>query len=121
MTARKLIATEYSYAATLVRVVDADTIDVVLDLGFHVTYATRLRLLGLNAPEMSTPEGVAARDWVVSWLARRARDGRVRVISRKPEGDADKYGRYLAYIISVDGSCLNKDLLSAGQAVPYNP
>jgi micrococcal nuclease len=117
--ARAKVETEYSYAADLIKVVDADTLDVRVDLGFHMAFTTRLRLYGVNAPEMSTPAGVAARDWVGLWLARHAKNGQVRILSRKPEGDQDKYGRYLAWVIAPGGACLNKDLLSAGHAVPY--
>ena len=40
----------YEYAATVERVVDGDTVDVTLDLGFSIQYQARIRLLGINTP-----------------------------------------------------------------------
>jgi endonuclease YncB( thermonuclease family) len=60
----------YTYGARLVRVIDADTVVLDLDLGFYQHRLGRsYRLARINAPEMSTPEGVAARDALVAHLA----------------------------------------------------
>ena len=60
----------YQYAARLVRVVDADTVVLDLDLGFYQWRLSRsYRLARINAPEMSTPEGIAARAALVERLA----------------------------------------------------
>lgn len=45
----------YAYRANLLRAVDGDTIDVMLDLGFYVSNAQRLRLLGYDTPERGQP------------------------------------------------------------------
>ena len=50
----------YVYNAHLDRVVDADTIDLMVDLGFNVKMKMRVRLMGIDAPERYTPEGKAA-------------------------------------------------------------
>ena len=42
----------YEYRARVVEVVDGDTIDLSVDLGFHFAFGTRFRLLGINAPEL---------------------------------------------------------------------
>ena len=61
----------YEYAATVERVVDGDTIDVTLDLGFSIQYQARIRLHGINTPESRTRDkaekarGLAAKDYVV--------------------------------------------------------
>lgn len=47
----------YTYRATVVRVIDGDTLVVNLDLGFHLTYRAHLRLAGVSAPELHEPEG----------------------------------------------------------------
>lgn len=47
--------------AKVVEVVDGDTLKLDLDLGFHLTLRSRVRIIGINAPEMTTPEGVAAK------------------------------------------------------------
>ena len=111
--------TAYSYAAHIERVVDGDTLDVRVDLGFQIAYSCRLRLRGVNAPEMNTPAGRRAKQWVLSWLEEHAPAGQVQLLTRKADGDADKYGRYLAVINTVDGASLNADLLTNDQAVPY--
>ena len=60
----------YQYAAVLRRIVDADTVVLDLDLGFYQHRLGRsYRLARVNAPEMSTPEGVAARAALVEHLA----------------------------------------------------
>lgn len=59
----------YQYQARLVRVIDGDTVVLDLDLGFYQWRLGRsYRLARINAPEMSTPEGVAARDGLVAHL-----------------------------------------------------
>ena len=63
----------YEYAAKIDRVVDGDTVDVTLDLGFSIRYQARVRLLGINAPESRTRDkaekalGLAAKDYVIDW------------------------------------------------------
>ena len=44
----------YEYACTVDRVVDGDTVDVILDLGFDILYRTRVRLYGIDTPESRT-------------------------------------------------------------------
>ena len=54
----------FTYKAFVERVVDADTLIVKIDLGFETRIRQYLRLRGINAPEISTPEGKRARDFV---------------------------------------------------------
>jgi len=105
----------YVYSATLVRVVDGDTVDVDLTLGFDITYRHRLRLLGVNAPEMSTAAGRIARDFVVAWFAAHGSG----IVVHTEKDRTEKFGRYLATIYTGDGASLTSDLLSSGNAVPY--
>jgi endonuclease YncB( thermonuclease family) len=58
----------YTYNMKLVRVVDGDTIVADVDLGFFASMRITFRLLGINAPEMNTPEGVAAKAALVNLL-----------------------------------------------------
>lgn len=102
----------YEYRATLIRVVDGDTIDVDIDLGFGVHMQTRLRLAYINAPERGTPEGTAATNYVVKRL--------VEPFTVRTSKDAkEKYGRYLATVILPDGEVLNSTMLAKGVAKPY--
>jgi micrococcal nuclease len=115
------------WKAALVRVVDGDTIDVVIDVGFHGTRTERLRLVGVNTPEMhgaTKQAGLQARDFTDKWLRPwPAPDGWPLVIETF-KGDA--FGRYLARVWHADaggqpevGTDLSSALLAAGMAVPY--
>src|SRR5690242_17733723 len=104
----------YTYKATVLRVVDGDTVDIEIDLGFDIRTVQRVRLAGLNAPEKNTDAGMQAKLWLVDrlWIG-----AQVTVRSDKP-GGGDKYGRYLATIIDgKDGDrSVNDALLASGHA-----
>jgi micrococcal nuclease len=108
----------YEYAARLTRIVDGDTWILDIDLGLHTwAHGQRIRAAGLNAPELSTPEGQTARAWVGAWFAKHAPDCQVTIRTTKDR--ADNYGRLLGTITAADGACLNADMLTAGVAVPW--
>ena len=109
----------YEYKATIRRVVDGDTVDVTLDLGFNILYNSRIRLHGIDAPESRTRDleekkrGLAAKDRVKelcpvgsSIILKTIKDGR------------GKYGRILGEIY-VDGLNVNVQLVKEGLAVEY--
>lgn len=115
----------YQYTARLLypndiekSIYDADTIKIVVDLGFGFTFKLGpCRLYGINAPEMkgaSRDAGVIARDYVRQKLT-----GVNSFIINSYKDDKDKYGRYLIDVILPDGSNLNQDLLRLGLAKPY--
>jgi endonuclease YncB( thermonuclease family) len=110
--------TTWTVPAQILRIIDADTYEVLLDLGWKITYRTKLRLAGVNAPELSTPAGLAARAWVIHTLGLRADSlgPTVTVVSHS----LDKYGRVLGnvYYGHDNEHHLNEDLVAAGQAVP---
>lgn len=102
--------------ASVTKVVDGDTLHLSVDLGCDVYVAMTVRLYGLNAPELSTAEGVAARDFVVRWVASHGPVFALRTVKDRKE----KYGRYLADLLPVDGTAsLCSLLLDSGRAVPY--
>ena len=109
----------YTYSARVVRVIDGDTIDVDIDLGFGTwLHSRRLRLFGLDTPEKNTPEGVKAKQFTVDWVSKSInKDGMlvVRTLSDKP----DKYGRILASVYGATSVSLNDELLSSGNAKAY--
>lgn len=105
---------QYCYRATVVRVIDGDTLELDVDLGFQVRHRLKCRLLNINCPEMSTPEGKAARSFVVSWLEQHG----AAVYVETTKDKSDSFGRYLAYV-STENHDLNQDLLHAGHAVAY--
>lgn len=54
----------FRYIGTITKVVDGDTVDAVIDLGFTISVRERFRLLGINAPEIhgpETPEGLKSK------------------------------------------------------------
>jgi len=113
----------FTYVATLERVVDADTLAVVIDAGFNNTVRQKLRFRHLNAPEIKTSEGKLARDFVVKELST------VKFFVIKTYG-YEKYDRTLTdlfylpgetdpEIVAAKGVLLNQRLFDAGLAVTY--
>lgn len=84
----------YHYEALLLRVIDADTIEVDLDIGFSMHLRTKLRLLRVNAVERNTPQGLEAFARTIEVL-RNAED--LVVQTKKP----DAFGRQLAEVFCV--------------------
>ena len=111
----------YHYRAKVLRVVDGDTVDVMLDLGFNVSLKERVRLYGINAPESRTRDksekvkGLAAKDFVVEWTADRADD--IVIVTRIDK--RGKYGRILGTIMTESGENLNEIMIKEGHAVEY--
>jgi len=113
---------QYKYDAKVIRVVDGDTIDCTVDLGFKMTMVERFRLYGVNAPESRTRDkeekkrGLAAKKFVKD----RINGKMVGIDVTKGQG---KYGRYLAtvYYRNIVESIinLNKELVESGHAVKY--
>ena len=88
---------DYVRKAQVVRVVDGDTIDLLVDCGFGIHHKIRTRLKGVNCPEVRGVEreaGVAAREFVFSLSAKALE----RVLVRTTKYRKGKYGRYLAEI-----------------------
>lgn len=111
----------YEYAIEQVlKVVDGDTLDLMLDLGFSVRMKARVRLIGIDTAEIRAKDAgereraKAAREFVGNWL--RASEGQLRARTTKD----DKWGRMLAEIIREDGSELTAALLDARLAKRYS-
>jgi micrococcal nuclease len=111
----------WAYRARVERVIDGDTLDVTIDQGLHTHRTERLRLLGVNTPELkgpTRPAGLAAAGFVTDWLARVPFDDDWPLIVQTHRGDA--FGRWLARVWRrTDGACLNDTLLMVGHAVPF--
>ena len=86
----------YTYRGEVKSVVDADTIDVLIDLGFGVHTMQRLRLYGIDAPEMRTEAGKIAKEYVKSVLM--GGDAFRYVYVRTIKDRKDEYGRKLAVL-----------------------
>lgn len=102
----------YTYFATVVRVIDGDTIDVDLDYGDRLRQIRRLRLSHIDAYEKSTAKGKEALAYVQSVLPVGVE---VVVTTTKP----DKYGRQLAVVQLPGGSDLASELLARELAKAY--
>lgn len=100
-------------------VVDGDTINAVVDFGAFIYVHKPLRMYGINAPEMSTPEGKLAKQWAIAWFVQHCPDSTFVMHSSLPP--EDKYGRLLANVFASDGACFNYDIVAAGHAVVYLP
>lgn len=103
----------YHYKAKVDRVVDGDTIDVVIDLGFYMTTKQRIRLYGINTPEVRGKEkeaGLASKQFVIDYLA----DKEITIDTTK----TGKFGRWLG-VIYADGENVNNLLIKMGLAEVY--
>lgn len=109
----------YEYRATIVKVIDGDTVEAHVDLGFAVSFVERFRLYGINAPETkgeSREDGRAATEFLRTLIAKHAPDSVLTIHTHKDK--REKYGRYLAVLLA--GSLnLNEVMVNAGHAVPY--
>ena len=117
----------YTYRAEITRVVDGDTVDAVVDLGFGVTMPQRLRLLNINAPEMvgkSKAAGIAAREHLAKLLRDHTLylEADIAVVAIRSHKDkSDSFGRYLAELLGEDDEGrmvnLNDRMVADGHAV----
>lgn len=92
----------YEYNAKIVNVVDGDTFDLDIDLGFHITIRERVRLLGVDTPEKrgaveEKELGLAVTKYVKEWLDH---EPTCRIRSYK---GTDSFGRWLVELVLPDG------------------
>ena len=111
----------YHYRAKVLRVVDGDTVDVMLELGFNVSLKERVRLYGIDAYESRTRDleekarGLKAKDFVVEWTEDHADE--IVIVTRIDK--RGKYGRVLGTIMTESGENLNELMIKEGHAVEY--
>lgn len=112
--------TLYTYKATVQRIVDGDTANLSIDLGFTISWASNCRLASVNAPELSSKDpmvkakALEAKQYLIDKLPIGCE---VRIVSR----ELDKYGRPVAdlYYGKDFQNHLNQELLDNGLAVKY--
>ena len=115
----------YEYRANLVKVVDGDTVDVDIDLGFGVWLRDeRVRIMGIDTPESRTRDkveklfGLAAKDRVKSMLEK---DVVLKTFAAKDGEDMKgKFGRVLGDFIAADGRLVTDIMIEEGHAVAYH-
>lgn len=109
----------YTYRAELVRVVDGDTYDLKIDVGFHSTFASRFRLSGYDTPEMRSgsdfekEKAREATEFAREWWKRRLDVAYVRTHK------SDSFGRWLAEVYDEDHRTLGRSLAALDLAVPW--
>ena len=122
----------FVYKVTAIeKVVDGDTVDVVIDLGFDVRVSQRVRLLGIDTPESRTRDleekqfGLLSKKKLKQWCLKAVESEKddIELELRCEEADSrGKFGRVLAEIwVTEDGHAtnVNKWLCDEGYAVPY--
>jgi micrococcal nuclease len=87
----------YIYKAELIRVVDGDTVELMIDQGFSQFTKQTMRLYGIDAPEMNTLAGKAAKAWLQEAL-QPPEPIYVQTIQLSTKAKRDKYGRFLAVL-----------------------
>ena len=103
-------------------VVDGDTIDVLIDLGFDILFASRVRLAGIDTPESRTKDlkekalGLESKEY----LKKALKDAKSVVIKTEKMDSSEKYGRILGWIyINEDTVSLNDMMINDGYAWGY--
>jgi micrococcal nuclease len=114
----------YEYKCTIVRVIDGDTVDVDIDLGFGIIMADeRVRIMGIDTPESRTSDkveklfGKAAKARLQELL------GETSIlrtqINKNGEDMKGKFGRVLGDFVAKDGRMVTKVMTEEGHCVPY--
>ena len=116
--------TKNEYDITIVKVVDGDTVDVDIDLGFNIVLRDeRVRIIGIDTPESRTSDSIeklfclAAKKRVYELL----KDGGKLVTTENKKGEnmIGKFGRVLGDFRTPDGRMLTEILIEEGHCVPY--
>ena len=113
----------YEYFVKEVKnVVDGDTIDVVIDLGFDILFASRVRLAGIDTPESRTTDkaekalGIEAKEY----LKKQLKDAKSVVIRTEKMDSSEKYGRILGWVyINGESESVNNKMINDGYAWGY--
>jgi micrococcal nuclease len=113
----------YEYFVKEVKnVVDGDTIDVIIDLGFDIMFFSRVRLAGIDTPESRTKDkdekvlGLESKEYLKKYL----KDAKSVVIKTEKMNSSEKYGRILGWVY-IDGNSesLNDKMINDGYAWGY--
>lgn len=113
----------YTYAATVDRVIDGDTLLALVEAGFRIIVRDRLRLRGIDCPEVGTPKGDRAKRYVEKLLPAGST-----IVVKSHKSKTDIHGRFVVDVfyrkgaadareIIKDGTYLNQELLDKGYAV----
>ena len=113
----------YEYFVKEVKnVVDGDTIDVIIDLGFDILFSSRVRLAGIDTPESRTTDkaekalGLESKDY----LKKHLKDAKSVVIKTEKMNSSEKFGRILGWLyVNGDTESVNDKMINDGYAWGY--
>jgi len=110
------------YVRKVENVVDGDTIDVLIDLGFDILFASRVRLAGIDTPESRTKDlaekalGLESKEY----LKKHLKDAKSVVIKTEKMDSSEKYGRILGWLyVNGDTESVNDKMINDGYAWGY--
>jgi micrococcal nuclease len=110
------------YVRKVENIVDGDTIDVLIDLGFDILFQSRVRLAGIDTPESRTKDlkekalGLESKEY----LKKALKDAKSVVIKTEKMDSSEKYGRILGWVyINGDTVSLNDMMINDGYAWGY--
>ena len=113
--------TDFSYRVSkVIKIIDCDTIDVMLDLGFDIMYKSRVRLFGIDTPESRTRDKVEKKYGLMSkkFLQDELKSASKLSIKTYKGEETGKFGRILGDVF-VDGKSVNMKMVKEGHAVQY--
>ena len=118
----------YNFRVTkIVKVLDGDTIDVLIDLGFDLYKKERVRIAGVDTPEKRTRDleekalGIDATNWLKAKLTETIKGDEELTIRTELKGGVGKYGRLLGWLyVGEDNVSLNEQMIGEGYAWPYD-
>ena len=118
----------YNFRVTKInRVVDGDTIDVTIDLGFELYKKERVRVAGVDTPEKRTRDkeekalGIDATNWLKDKLNETIKGDEELIIRTELKGGVGKYGRLLGWLYVGDSEIsLNEQMITEGYAWSYD-
>ena len=108
---------------SVTKVVDGDTIDADIDLGFDISLSKRIRLAGIDTPESRTTNakekamGLESKEWI-----KKALEGAKDIIIKTELPDStEKYGRIIGHLfINGQETSLNNQMITSGYALAYD-
>jgi micrococcal nuclease len=110
------------YVKSVNKVVDGDTIDVVIDLGFDISFTSRVRLAGIDTPESRTKDLAEKALGLESkkYLADRIKAAKNIVIRTEKINSSEKFGRILGWLyLDGESNSINHEMIEKGYAWGY--
>ena len=105
------------------KVVDGDTIDADIDLGFDISLTKRIRLAGVDTPESRTADANEKKLGLESkeWLKKRVEGAKDILIKTELPDSTEKYGRIIGHLfINNESTSLNEQMIDEGYALAYD-